>query len=91
MALTADDLIASWRAGLTHERRASAHTLRAYGNDLNRFLAFMRTHHGERVTLGVLQKISTADIRAFLTARRGEGLSAGGIQRALSALRSIYR
>ena len=91
MARTADDLIASWRAGLTHERRASAHTLRAYGDDLNRFLAFMRTHHGERVTLDVLQKISTADIRAFLTARRGEGLSAGGIQRALSALRSFYR
>jgi integrase/recombinase XerC len=40
---------------------------------------------------GALAKLKPADIRAFITVRRGEGLGAGGVQRALAAVRSFYR
>jgi integrase/recombinase XerC len=39
----------------------------------------------------MLQALRPADLRAFLTARRSEGLGARGVQRALAALRSFYR
>ena len=46
MARSAEALKRDWLAALTHERRASPHTLRAYGDDLSRFLAFLREHTG---------------------------------------------
>ena len=36
----ADELHKNWLASLAHERRATPHTLRAYGDDVARFLAF---------------------------------------------------
>src|SRR6185295_9787463 len=56
-----------------------------------RFLGFLAGHRGTRVTLATLQKLTPADLRAFLTARRGDGLGPHGVQRAVAALRSFYR
>jgi integrase/recombinase XerC len=36
----ADSLRKSWLQSLAHERRASPHTLRAYGDDVARFIGF---------------------------------------------------
>ena len=91
MARSAEDLTASWLAALTHERRASPHTLRAYGDDTEKFLNFLAGYRGAKITLAQLQKLSPADIRAFITERRHEGLGPRGVQRALAALRSFYR
>lgn len=91
MARSAEGLTRAWLATLTHERRASPHTLRAYGDDVARFLAFLSAHRGGRVTLNTLKTLTPADIRAHLTGRRSEGLGARGIQRALAGLRSFYR
>ena len=91
MAGSTEELTEAWLATLTHERRASPHTLRAYGDDVGRFLRFLHAHRGGRVTLATLQKLGPADIRAFLTERRAEGLGPRGIQRALAAMRSFYR
>ena len=91
MARSAEELISAWLATLTHERRASPHTLRAYGDDVDRFLRFLAMHRGGRVTLTTLKNLSPSDIRSFLTQRRAEGLGARGIQRALAGLRSFYR
>jgi integrase/recombinase XerC len=91
MGQSADDLKAAWLAALTHERRASAHTLRAYGDDLTRFLTFLAEHLGGRVDARALAKLSAADIRAFITRRRGEGLGPRGVQRALAAIRGFFR
>ena len=41
-----DDLKKLWLTSLRHERRASPNTLRAYGDDVSRFLAFQREHFG---------------------------------------------
>jgi integrase/recombinase XerC len=69
----------------------SAHTLRAYGDDAARFLSFLAEHRGAKVTLAMLQALKPADIRAFLTSRRAQGLGPQGVQRAVAAIRSFYR
>ena len=88
---SADGLRKNWLASLAHERRASPHTLRAYGDDVARFIGFQAGHIGGVVSEKALAKLSSADIRAFITSRRGEGLGPGGVQRALAAVRSFYK
>jgi integrase/recombinase XerC len=91
MARSAESLKRDWLSALTHERRASPHTLRAYEDDVSRFIAFLREHRGGDVTVSVLADVSPADVRAFITQRRKEGLGARGVHRALSAVRNFFR
>jgi len=91
MARSAEALKSEWLAALAHERRASAHTLRAYGDDLTRFLAFLEEHVGGAIDERVLGRLTPADIRAFITKRRGEGLGPRGVQRGIAAVRSFFR
>ncbi len=86
-----DEMRKLWLEQLAHERRASPHTLRAYGDDAARFGGFLMHHLGGRVGEGALRTLAPADIRAFITHRRAEGLGPGGVQRALAAIRSLYR
>ena len=91
MARHGGELTNAWLASLAYERRMSAHTLRAYGDDTARFLTFLAGHRGGKVTLAMLQALKPADVRAFLTARRSQGLGPQGVQRAVAAIRSFYR
>jgi len=91
MGRSPDELLKIWLSSLKHERRASPNTLRAYGDDVARFLAFQREHLGGTVTEQALSKLRPADIRAFIATRRGQGLGAGGVQRALAAIRGFYK
>jgi integrase/recombinase XerC len=91
MARSAEDLKKLWLASLAHERRASPNTLRAYGDDAARFIAFLHEHLGEGVSERSLARLSPADIRAFVTVRRSQGLGPRGVQRALAAVRSFFR
>ena len=89
--MTAEEHRKAWLASLAHEKRASPNTLRAYGDDMARFLDFQRTHLGKALTEKSLAGLRPADIRAFIASRRSEGLGAGGVQRALAAVRSFFR
>ena len=91
MTQSVPELTREWQAHLAHERRVSPHTLRAYGDDVQRFLGFLAFHVGGSVSLRTLRELRPADVRAHLTARRAEGLGARGIQRALAAIRSFFR
>lgn len=91
MARSAQSLKDEWLGSLAYERRASAHTLRAYGDDLARFLGFLTEHKGKTPDEKLLATLVPADIRAFITVRRSEGLGARGVQRALAAVRSFFR
>jgi integrase/recombinase XerC len=91
MARPAEDLKREWLASLAHERRASPHTLRAYGDDVARFLGFLHEHLGGAVNDRALARLVPADIRAFITVRRQAGLGGKGVQRALAAIRSFFR
>jgi len=70
MSRPAAELKESWLAGLKYERRMSPHTLKAYRDDVDRFLRFLTEHRGGRVNLAMLRELKPADIRAFLTVRR---------------------
>jgi integrase/recombinase XerC len=91
MARSAEALKKDWLAALAHERRMSAHTLRAYGDDLARFLDFAQEHVGATLDERSLGRLRPADFRAFITRRRNEGLGVRGVRRAMSALRSFFR
>ena len=67
-------------------RQYSPHTLRNYRHDLDRLLAFTDSRG-----LDTPAAISSADIRQWATRLHREGLSGKSIQRALSAVRSLYR
>jgi integrase/recombinase XerC len=76
-----------WLDWLASERRASALTVEAYRDDVARFLAFTAQHHGEAPSAALLATLAPADFRAFLAARRGQGVANVSNARALSALR----
>ncbi|KAA2214578.1 tyrosine recombinase XerC [Teichococcus oryzae] len=81
-----------WLDWLARERRASPHTLAAYGADLADFLGFLTRHQGAEPDLGAIAALRPADIRAFL-AERATRDKVGNATRArqLAALRGFLR
>lgn len=73
------------------ERRLAAHTVSAYTSDLAGFLGFTRGHTGTEPGPVALSKLGARDIRAFLAARRRDGLSDASIARLLSSIKALYR
>ena len=66
------------------ERNASAHTLRAYSNELTRFGEYLGPE-------ARWKEIDHVTIRGFLSHLHGCGLSKVSVARALAALRSMYK
>jgi integrase/recombinase XerC len=87
----ARDLAARWSSYLLHDRRRSAHTVRAYSATAHRFIEFLGRHRGELVDAAALTALSAADLRAFLADRRGGGLGAASSARELSGVRAFLR
>jgi integrase/recombinase XerC len=90
----ADDLRAAigiWAAWLSGERRASAHTVAAYGRDLAFFLDFLTEHLGEVPNLAAISGLRTGDFRAFLARRAQDGIERASLARGLSVLRGFLR
>jgi integrase/recombinase XerC len=83
--------VARWRAFLAAERRMSPKTVEAYGRDVAQFLAFLAGHLGGRVTLGRLTRLTPADVRAFMAARRADGIGGRSLMRGLAGARSFAR
>jgi integrase/recombinase XerC len=89
----ADDLRAAiglWTAWLAGERRASPHTVSAYGRDLAFFLDFLTEHLGELPSLSTFARLLPADYRAFLAYRAAE-VERATIARGLSVVRTFIR
>jgi len=89
----ADDLRAAiglWTAWLAGERRASPHTVAAYGRDLAFFLDFLTEHLGELPSLSTFARLLPADYRAFLAHRAAE-VERATIARGLSVVRTFIR
>lgn len=84
-------LRAAWLSHLSAERRMSMRSIEAYTRDLDGFFAFLAIHLGGAVTRQALKTLEPADIRAFLAARRAEGLAHSSLARALASLRSFFR
>lgn len=78
-----------WHDHLLRDRRRSAHTVRAYVATAHRLIAFIGRYRGERVDAAMLAGLKPADLRAFLTSRRAEGLGNSSAARELSAVRGF--
>src|SRR5690606_37207485 len=82
-------LAARWQDHLTRDRRRSEHTVRAYAATAHRLIGFLAGHLGGPVTAEALARLQAADLRAFLTRRRAEGLGNSSAARELSAVRGF--
>ena len=83
--------IGRWLTHLGDERRMSDKTLDAYHRDVHQFLVFLCEHLGRRVTLAALARLAPADVRAFMAARRADGIGGRSLMRALAGVRSFAR
>lgn len=83
------DLVEAWRSHLALDRRRSTHTVRAYVATAERLIAFLEEHRGETVTAASIAGIGQADLRAFLAARRMDGIGNVSAARELSAVRGF--
>jgi len=90
LTLPAHRALAFWLDHLAGEKRASPKTLDGYGRDVANFLGFMAQHRGAPASLASLDGLKTSDFRAWLAARRRDGVGPATLARALSALRSFY-
>lgn len=83
--------IAEWQAWLNSEKRASPHTIAAYGGDLARFFDFLGEHLGAAPGFADLAALRAGDFRAFLAQRAGDGKARSSTARAMSVVRGFYK
>jgi integrase/recombinase XerC len=83
--------IARWLDYLGAERRMSPKTLEAYERDAGQLLSFLAEHMGGAPTLKQLAKLTPADVRAFMAARREAGAGNRSLMRGLAGARSFAR
>ena len=69
----------------------SPKTCEAYCRDVCQFLRFLSEHFGARVTLSRLAQLAPQDVRAFMAARRGDGIAGRSLMRSLAGVRSFAR
>ncbi len=100
MSDTPTDLIAEadlqaavekWFAYLSSERQLAEKTQESYARDLKCFLVFLAHHMGGPASLRTLAELKPRDFRAFLAARRSDGVSSRSLARTLSAIRMFFR
>lgn len=82
--MTSSDLVAAWRAYLTDSRRRSPHTVRAYVGAAQRLVATNGLDDWAAVA-----RTEAHHLRAFLAARRAEGIGNASAARELSALKAF--
>jgi integrase/recombinase XerC len=85
------EAVEGWLAYLGTERQLAAKTSEAYERDIGQFLAFLARHFKRLPDMKRLLVLSSRDVRAFLAARRGEGVGSRSLTRTLSALRMFYK
>ena len=83
--------IVRWLAHLGSEKRMSGKTVEAYQRDVQQFLVFLTEHLGGQPSLAKLAKLTPADVRAFMAARRGGGIGSRSLMRSLAGIRSFAR
>jgi integrase/recombinase XerC len=84
----ARDALDNWTRHLSIEG-AARHTLTAYTADVTRWLTFLGSHHGTGEGPKTLAGATQGDIRSFMAAERGRGVTARSLARTLSAVKGF--
>ena len=79
----------AWESHLRGGRRRSEHTIRAYGATARRLIHFLGQHRAASISASDLVSADAAELRAFLAARRLDGLANASAARELSAVRGF--
>jgi integrase/recombinase XerC len=80
-----------WLGYLNAERQMSVKTLDAYRRDAGQFLVFLAEHLGGPPSLKELASLTPQDVRAFMAARRAQGIGSRSLMRGLAGARSFAR
>ncbi len=72
---------------LKFEKRYSAHTVRAYNDDLEQFFCYLETAFGETR----LSNISTPIVRSWLASLKEQKITSKSINRKISSLKSFFK
>ena len=91
--MRAHQALLDWLAYLEQERRSSPRTVRAYGDNVGAYLAFLQQHRGETLSRVDLGGIEPSELRAYLAFRRSgdHPLSPRSLSQTLSSIRSFHR
>jgi integrase/recombinase XerC len=85
------EAVEDWLAYLSVERQLAANTAESYERDIAQFLAFMARAQNKVPDMKQLFALHARDVRAFLAARRSEGVGSRSLSRTLSALRMFFK
>ena len=83
------DLLSRWCDHLRGIDAASPATVEAYRANVAGFLRFQLAHLGEETGAALLSRVGVSEMRAWMAAERGGGLSARSLARKLSAVRTF--
>ncbi len=83
------DALARWLDHLRALDGAAENTLKAYAADVAGFLGFLAQHRGGLEGVGALADLPQGDLRAWMAAERGRGVSARSLARSLSAVKGF--
>jgi len=86
----AAELIEDWLDTMAAVRGRAAKTIAAYRRDVSGYLGFLAGHLGGPMGLAAIGGITVTDLRAWMAARRGAGLSSRSLARELSAVRGFH-
>ena len=92
MSASAGQALTDWLAYLAQERRASPRTVRAYGDCVGAYIAFLQQHRGGPLSLQDMGGVEAGELRAYLAFRRqgDHPLSPRSLSQALSAIRTFH-
>jgi integrase/recombinase XerC len=85
------DALQHWLEGQKALAGAADNTIIAYQGDVTEFLSFMTLHHGAPRGLRAMERITVADMRAWMAHARASGVGARSLARKLSAVKTFYR
>ncbi|MEM1162149.1 MAG: tyrosine recombinase XerC [Pseudomonadota bacterium] len=83
-------LLADWLTHVGGVRGRADKTLTAYRRDVASYLGFLAGHTGGPMGRAALGDLTVSDIRAWMAARRRDGISPRSLARELSAVRGFH-
>ena len=80
-----------WITYLDKNLNYSQNTINAYITDIYYFLQFIFNHHGESISLELLDKLEVHDFRSWLAFRKRNNIASISNNRTISSIKNFYK